>query len=427
MWKGIKDLAKLYYKTIRHFIKVDSHSILFIPHENCKVDNYDVINYASDNALCLFNSIIRDPDFSSYKLTVVCCNYQNVSLYEKKFSSLINGRKGGVEFIREDKLSVLRAFMKASICFTDSVFYDFTYAKTSQVVICLGYFTSFKDDNYPLKSLTDRQYVSEVSRLNSMYDYHITTSDLSSRIIASDTLIRYSKMRPLGFPRNDIFYEQYNKDALREEIAKKIGFTFGKIICYTPTFRDYERKDLKLYNEEYVKKHNIWGLNGNEGEKSLNELLKKNNAIIIAKLHPWQTRGLIVKEGEEERRVFSYYEIMDNHSLYEVLTCSDILITDYTSTCFDYMHRDCPIIYYFYDYQRYTDNRGFSYDPIQMMCGGNICYSFDELLNALREALLGMDSYSEKRKSIHTFINKFHDGLSSMRIKNFIKDLLTSI
>ena len=256
-----------------------------------------------------------------------------------------------------------------------------------------------------------------------MYDYHITTSDQSSRIIATDSLVRFSKMRPLGFPRNDIFYNSFDRSGFKTEIERKIGFSFDKIICYTPTFRDYERKDLKLYNEEYVKKHSIWGLEEYSGEKEINEVLKKYSAIIIAKLHPWQTKEVIESEEIGDSRVFSFYDLFDDHSLYEVLACSDILITDYTSTSFDFMHLNRPIVYYFYDYLLYLSNRGFSYDPIQSICGGHICYSFNDLICALAELLSGIDLYYEKRDYIHTLLNKHHDGYSSARIKDFIKSI----
>ena len=48
---------------IKRFInqrtKKNPKAVFFYPHENCRLDGYDILNGESDNVLCLFNDIIK--------------------------------------------------------------------------------------------------------------------------------------------------------------------------------------------------------------------------------------------------------------------------------------------------------------------------------------------------------------------------------
>ena len=58
-------------------------NLFFIPHFNCSSDNYDIINYKSDNVLCLFNSILRDPKFIEYDLYIAIFDESKVGEYKQ--------------------------------------------------------------------------------------------------------------------------------------------------------------------------------------------------------------------------------------------------------------------------------------------------------------------------------------------------------
>ena len=67
----------------RVFTRVNEKSILFVPHLNCANDNYDIINYKSDNVLCLFNSILRDSKFNDYQLYIAYFNQSKIEEYRQ--------------------------------------------------------------------------------------------------------------------------------------------------------------------------------------------------------------------------------------------------------------------------------------------------------------------------------------------------------
>ena len=145
-----------------------------------------------------------------------------------------------------------------------------------------------------------------------------------------------------GTPRNDIFFQD------RPDIIKKVRKALSidhdsKLILYTPTFRnggtfEYYDIDLNLVKSYYQKV---------TGEKY----------TVLVRLHP----GLVAKSDDFEKffgtdviNVTLYPDIQD------LLYVTDILITDYSSTMFDFMYSFKPVIMYVPDIDTY--NRGFYFD-----------------------------------------------------------------
>ena len=228
----------------------------------------------------------------------------------------------------------------------------------------------------------------------------------------------YEHFKALGFPRNDIFYryDSEKKKLLKEELSQQLGYDIKTIIVYTPTFRDYDNssnESRSLFTET------------NEGwYKRLDTLLQKEDAVIIAKLHPLQEKDVIDNSIFSPRIIFfSELQTKITINLYKVLAISDLLITDYTSTCFDYLHTNEPIIFYWFDYSRYSKERGFCINPISDLSGGDIVYYPEELLESIRTHLEGNDKYMAKRQYVHNLINYEHDGFSTKRIADFILSL----
>lgn len=258
----IKKVFKdIFLSIVNPFIKKEK-SILFIPHENCESDDYDIFSYSSDNVLTLFADMIKDTYFNDYKFYVVYYNIEKELLY-KKMSVDLN-RPGKIVWLhKNDSKALLLATLKCSICFTNHIHYDFQYKRHNQVFISLGYFTPFKNDYFAIRSLSPFMKRLRSSKVHKSFDFYITTSDISSRITSIDTLLDYSKFKVLGYPRNDIFYKDVT--LLYNKISSKIGSP-KHIVCYTPTFRDYEKSDLSLYNAEKSKIKSILGIITQETE-----------------------------------------------------------------------------------------------------------------------------------------------------------------
>ncbi|GAB1416551.1 hypothetical protein MASR2M117_19570 [Paludibacter sp.] len=304
------------------------------------------------------------------------------------------------------KLKNFINFTSCKYCFTTEHHYDISYKSRAQKVICLGYFTPFKNDF----RLENKAY--EKSKLinNKCFDLYITTSKIASRIISVDTGISYYKFLHLGFPRNDNLLRADTSDQILDYLTKTLNKKIKKIIIYTPTFRNYE------YKKTGLSVRNIFGYEDMDMEK-LNVILEKHDAVIVAKLHPYQNKT-IINRNLPDRVILS--SDIEQFNLYTYLSISNFLISDYTSTYFDFLFLDRPIIFNFYDFQKYKLDRGFSFEPIEEFCAGDIVDSFNSMLDSIENNLNGIDNYNKKRKFVHNFINKYHDKNSSERIINYL-------
>lgn len=401
-------LKSLYYavlKTVNLLTAKGEKSIFIVPHHNCRTDKYDIINYRSDNALCLFNYLIRQRKFNEYRIALVVDDEHRIEEYLTYVRSI--NKCIIIDFIPRKKYSYIyiKCFCRSKYIFSTTEFELFPYRIKKQCVSCLSYFTPFKNDFI----YTEKKFANMAKRNNKTYDFYFTTSPLSSRIISSDSGLYYSRFRSLGFPRNDTFYQNSNNCKFIECIKKEF-YSFSKIITYTPTFRDYESK----CNYE---KRGLFGFD-DKNIPSLIEVLKKHNAVLIAKLHPFQNKDVIDRLNCPNIKL--YNSMQNNYSLYDLLSLTDLLITDYTSTVFDFLHTNKPVVFYFYDKQEYEQSRGFAFDPIEFVCPGQITYDVKNLSTVIDYILCGNDDFKEKRYEVSKLMNYYQDGNSARRISDFL-------
>lgn len=56
--------------------------------------------------------------------------------------------------------------------------------------------------------------------------------------------------------------------------------------------------------------------------------------------------------------------------------------------------------------------RGFSFEPIEFFCAGDIVYNYNELIDAVMGLLAGKDIHAEHRRHISLLMNQFQDDNS---------------
>ena len=410
--KILKKIFQVIVKIINHCVPVDSRSLYFIPHPNCRTDKYDIINYSSDNVLVLLNYLLKKDSAEYYKIYVEIYDSSRISEYQEyiyginpnircTFLCACVGRFFFNKISFKDMLYAFFCFCRASKCFTATFYYDFSFKKRSQQIICLGYYHTFKDDYH----MGDHSYDKFRNTTCNSFDYSIATSCLSARIISIDCGISYDKFKVLGFPRNDLLISKNNCNVIKREISKFAGYDVTKYIVYTPTFRDYET----------VTEGNLRSILGyvDCDLLKLSKILLKFNAALILKLHPLQNKTVLKKDLPKGILVF---EQTYKYGLYDLLSFSDGMITDYTSTYFDFLLVNKPVIFNFYDIEEYRRVRGFSFEPIEFFCAGDIVYNYNELIDAVMGLLAGKDIHAEHRRHISLLMNQFQDDNSTKRI-----------
>ncbi len=408
------------YRAINSSIKKDIDSIFFIPHFNCITDNYDVRNYKSDNVLCLFNAMLIDSRSKGKKFYLLC--YSKSTIAEVKDYCL--GKNANVELIDYNNgRQFLKCFFKSSYIFTDEYLARYPYRVKQQKIICLSYYggpfkaglkaTFFRND--------DENLIKEIKSINESYDIHMSLSDMCSWLVAENSGLSLSKFLPLGFPRNDIFFK--DTSSIRHKVLSKLDINCEHIISYVPTHRDYENKHRSLYNENDNKIRSIFGPIKENEWNDLNIFLEKTDSIILVKLHPEQNKSNICFHNSDRIFVINDFQDELSFSLQESLAISDLLIADYTSTVYDFLCTNRPIVYYCYDYDTYANSRGLFLSPIEPFCAGPIAENINSLIHCLDDSLIGNDSYKIKRDFLRKLLIKFPDGDSTNRIIDWFYSL----
>lgn len=234
-----------------------------------------------------------------------------------------------------------------------------------------------------LKSKDHRNYTKAVVSSKNIISKYAEGFDVEEDIIY-----------PLGIPRTDIFFDEDYKRKKREEIYDEYPFLKGKkIILFAPTFRGRSRKEAH---------YPIENLNFEKLYKSL-----KDEYVFVFKLH------FIVLNKVTIPHQFAdfFYDFTDYREVNDLLLVTDLLITDYSSICFEFSLLNKPMLFLAYDVEDYISKRGFYYE-YQSFIPGNLVKNTDEMI----DKILNNDLGEEKIKQFRDYFFDYQDGKSSQRV-----------
>ena len=231
---------------------------------------------------------------------------------------------------------------------------------------------------------------------------------LSSCELATNTVIRKSmaykgKVLKCGMPRNDILVNQ--DEEIKNEVRKKLNLDSStRIVLYAPTFKGNEHKainiDLKYetINPELIKK-----------------LLEKKFGCrwkFAMRGHQYANDNFL--DGAD-------YNWSNYPDMQELLLIADVLITDYSSSIWDFAIMKKMCLLYVPDFSNYKENeRGFitSFDKWP----GIPVYSNDEFEKVIMNYDRNM--YINKVENFIKYSNSFEKGIACEQVKEYIlKDL----
>jgi len=250
--------------------------------------------------------------------------------------------------------------------------------------------------------------------LPSMLDYCLAPSEFMKSITAKQTSLEYpcSKLIVLGYPMHDILYNNAKGD-----LSKITENSYKKVILWMPTFRQnisWNRNDSGL--EENV---GIPLLNNQNEYLSLNEQLKKNNSLLIIKIHPMQDLNELKIGNETNIKILTASEVKKlNIDNYRLMKETDALISDYSSAAFDYLHCNKPIGYILSDEESYK--LGFIVEDPHSMMAGHMIYTFGDLTKFIEDVIDNNDIYVKDRICLFNKVFYYHDGNSCKRLVDFM-------
>jgi len=243
--------------------------------------------------------------------------------------------------------------------------------------------------------------------------YLIATSMIMKNALAACFNQDPRRIYITGQPRNDKLFKGCDKKIFK--ILDIDPSEYEKIVLFAPTFREIDHiDDGKIISY----KLNLPDFN----RSKFDEFLKKHKILFFVKFHPL-----------EEERATEYFEEIDNvvlikskvlqenfMDIYDILSCVDILITDYSSVYFDFLLLDRPIIFAVPDLEEYHKLRGFVLEPFDFWTPGPKVKSLKEFLKELEKSIENPDYYKKERKTINILVNHYKDDKSSERIYKLV-------
>ena len=246
-------------------------------------------------------------------------------------------------------------------------------------------------------------------------DYFITYGKYFHPILEKQLNNPADRFIDLGMARNDILVKKTKKN-----INKLFGIPKGaKIILWLPTYRNHKNNQSMDRID-----NNIMIINNEKEIIELNKQLIKNNVYILLKLHPAEDTSTLNKIKTSNIIMIDDNLLTKNNiNLYELLSKTDSLLTDYSSVYFDYLLTDNMIGLTFNDLDYYTKTKGFICDNYDDVVYGEKIYAFDDFINYIKN--VSTQKYDKRKyKKFKKMYHTYDDGNSTKRLYDFIKKFL---
>ena len=230
------------------------------------------------------------------------------------------------------------------------------------------------------------------------WDYYIANDKEDVNIIRSATGFN-KNAEVLGMCRTDEIYKYASDETFKKALKEKLNIKNDKKnILYCPTFREED-------------------LENNHVEIPISKLKELEDYNVLIRVHP-QIRNKI----SEDVFTSNFINVCQYPDIQDLLSITDILVTDYSSIFFEYAILNKPMILYCYDLEKYTKERnGFYMDITSLPC---LLVKEEE---ALYESILNIESlYETKQKELEHFnnvYNFYNNGEVCKRFYDFITTL----
>lgn len=216
-------------------------------------------------------------------------------------------------------------------------------------------------------------------------------------------------MRNFGYCRTDILHEHAGKRKNRDKTY----------IIWMPTYRQHQKGgDLTIDNSfplglPVIKTH---------GEMTqVNECLKENNTVLYLRPHPVQDTGVLHLE-EMSNIIIADNGYLDkrNLQLYEFLTETDALITDYSSVYYDYLMLERPIALAVEDLEQFSAKWPMYFDNFKANYKCPYLETVDDLKRFITDTANDNDRFESERLEAKSRFYDYTDGKTCERIYNFL-------
>jgi CDP-glycerol glycerophosphotransferase len=202
-----------------------------------------------------------------------------------------------------------------------------------------------------------------------------------------------------GLPRNDILSSP-EKDEVRARVRAELGIPDETTaVLYTPTWRD------DLVFEGVAERDFDFPIDIDDFTTRLG-----GDHMLLLRLHNMVASRLDADPSVPVRDVSSWADISD------LYLAADLMVTDYSSTMFDFAITGKPMLFFTYDLDDYRDRlRGFYFDLADVAPGPLLATS-KELVNAIAEVGAVAPTHADRYAAFRETFCGLADGHATERV-----------
>jgi CDP-glycerol glycerophosphotransferase (TagB/SpsB family) len=206
-----------------------------------------------------------------------------------------------------------------------------------------------------------------------------------------------------GYPRNDLLSSP-RADEVRAAVRADLGVSDDqRVVLYTPTWRD----DL-VFNKT--------GPQDFEFPVDLDDFTTRlgGDHVLLLRLHNMVMDRLEVVDGSPVRDVCSHPDIRD------LYLAADAMVTDYSSTMFDFAITGKPMLFFTYDLAYFRDElRGFYFD-MEDVAPGPLLSTSTELVEAIADLDAVAAAHAERYARFRATFSHLEDGHATERVLDLL-------
>lgn len=226
------------------------------------------------------------------------------------------------------------------------------------------------------------------------YTKAIVSSHNIAKHYAEGFGIDIEKVIPTGIPRTDVFFDGHYLKQVKASLYREYPFLKGKkVIMFAPTFRGNGQQSAHFPIE-------VLHL-----DKLYHEL--KEEYVFLFKIHPFVKNDFSIPYEYSD----FFYDFSSYREINDLLFITDILITDYSSVCFEFALLNRPMLFFAFDVEEYVRKRDFYYD-YKTFIPGPLIRNTDEMIETIKTEQFDLHK-------IKPFVQYFFDdtdGKSSARV-----------
>ncbi|MFG6384193.1 MAG: CDP-glycerol glycerophosphotransferase family protein [Lachnospiraceae bacterium] len=296
--------------------------------------------------------------------------------------------------VKKGSYEYLKICAKSAYLFTNTSLPSYIVPNRHQKLIylwhgkplkCIGCGIQGEGDGKRSKAKINLDYKSSGRRLSILLSPAPIFTDIMCDAYALTPQKRKQALLEMGYPRNDFLFYYTADDVKRVKEKLKIP-SEKKVILYAPTWRPYNWLGGNHFQHKEVLDYT----------KLYQELGKE--CVILCRLHHLEKGSVHYKEFEG-----FLYDVTDYPEVNELYIISDLMISDYSGTIFDYANLKRPIVLYMYDKEQYIhDANGLNF-PLEVL-PGKIVETQEELTKAV-EIELEQFVYNKQYKTFNKTFN----------------------